>query len=378
TVLYVGNDEGAKLLDFMGVLYSRAAAPDPSADLVILGPGAQQEGAEAYARNGGKVLVLPRTGYGPYITRRKASDFAGSRNVPSWPEARGLSASDLRWRSFGEAVLFDGGPFGVEIGADGLLARRKVGRGVIVYTQIDPTALPADEKTYFRFTRWRQTRTLAQLLSNMGATFKQDARQLALIEKPAHALFLAGPWDAVFTRTFPESPTRNPKNPDPPLSEEEKALVSLNPPKADWQKVEVPAYMESYGKGWIDGGMVFRKTVNLPEYFAGKDLVFSVGRVDESEVSFFNGTEIGRSRDWLRPRKHTVPGKLVKAGENLLALRSWDQETHGGWSGEPVDIHLRLKTEPNDFYHPDYLPDRDFDRPELWPLADNPYRYVRW
>ena len=33
-----------------------------------------------------------------------------------------------------------------------------------------------DVNTYFRYTRWRQTRALAQILANMGASFKADSR----------------------------------------------------------------------------------------------------------------------------------------------------------------------------------------------------------
>jgi hypothetical protein len=49
----------------------------------------------------------------------------------------------------------------------------------MLWSQIDPTWLPADEKTYFRFTRWRQTRALTQVLANLGAAFEMDGRIFA-------------------------------------------------------------------------------------------------------------------------------------------------------------------------------------------------------
>ncbi len=91
--------------------------------------------------------------------------------VPPWPEAQGLSASDLRWRSESPAWLVKSG---VEVGADGLLGRLSKGKGVALFCQIDPNQLQADRKTYFRFTRWRQTRALSQLMANLGATFAGD------------------------------------------------------------------------------------------------------------------------------------------------------------------------------------------------------------
>lgn len=101
--------------------------------------------------------------------------FAGSLSVPDWPDARGLSASDLRWRTYQDVApwILDAG---VEIGADGLLGRKLVGNGLAIFCQVDPDGFAADEKTYFRYTRWRATRAVAQLLANLGASFPADSQ----------------------------------------------------------------------------------------------------------------------------------------------------------------------------------------------------------
>lgn len=49
-----------------------------------------------------------------------------------------------------------------------------MGKGVLIYCQLDPNRFDADVKTYFRFTRWRQTRALCQVLANMGGQFAAD------------------------------------------------------------------------------------------------------------------------------------------------------------------------------------------------------------
>jgi len=56
---------------------------------------------------------------------------------------------------------------------------------VAIFCQIDPDSLNADDKTYFRYTRWRQTRSLSQLLANLGASFKTDRAIFNLQEKPS-------------------------------------------------------------------------------------------------------------------------------------------------------------------------------------------------
>ncbi len=83
------------------------------------------------------------------------------------------SASDLRWRTYIDtpAWTLSGG---VETGADGLLGRKIVGKGVAIFCQVDPARFEADRKTYFRYTRWRATRGVAQWLANLGASFPVD------------------------------------------------------------------------------------------------------------------------------------------------------------------------------------------------------------
>jgi beta-galactosidase len=57
-----------------------------------------------------------------------------------------------------------------------------MGKGMAVFCQVDPDCFQADEKTYFRYTRWRATRAVAQLLANLGATFAVDSRVFHLLD----------------------------------------------------------------------------------------------------------------------------------------------------------------------------------------------------
>jgi beta-galactosidase len=179
-VVYLGGAAGAAWLDQIGVNYQQSAALDTGAELLLIGPDAMIAPAtlDAYLEQGGRAFFLPCVrADGPLGAKlkRAASAFAGSLLVPEWPETRGLSASDLRWRCY-----LDDPPWilsaGVEVGADGLIGRKIVGKGLAVFCQVDPNAFRADEKTYFRYTRWRATRAVAQLLANLGASFPIDSR----------------------------------------------------------------------------------------------------------------------------------------------------------------------------------------------------------
>ena len=54
-----------------------------------------------------------------------------------------------------------------------------------MYCQLDPTRFDADVKTYFRLTRWRQTRALCQVLSNLGGQFGADKVIFTIIPESA-------------------------------------------------------------------------------------------------------------------------------------------------------------------------------------------------
>jgi len=139
------------------------------------------------------------------VTLEKLSGFHGSLKAPTWPEARGLSASDLRWRANGDAWVVKDTALGkctLQVGADGLLGRVSFGPGggAALICQIEPAALNADKQTYFRLTRWRQTRSLSQILANCGASFKADqnvfttpeATPLAGLYHPDYRSFVPG------------------------------------------------------------------------------------------------------------------------------------------------------------------------------------------
>lgn len=75
--------------------------------------------------------------------------------------------------------------------ANGLLSRLQLGNGVVLFAQLDPNSLNADVKTYLRYTRWRQTRAIAQILANLGASFQVDGTIFKLYRakiKPTHLI----------------------------------------------------------------------------------------------------------------------------------------------------------------------------------------------
>lgn len=93
-----------------------------------------------------------------------------------------------------------------------------------------------------------------------------------------------------------------------------------------WKDMTLPCFWRSAGLA-MNGIVWFRKTVELPVSWAGRELALSIGAADKSDVTYFNNTKVGSltMQDdlmaWNTPRKYTVQGSLVKAGPNVITVR---------------------------------------------------------
>jgi len=107
-----------------------------------------------------------------------------------------------------------------------------------------------------------------------------------------------------------------------------------------WPKMNVPAYWEQSGVPNYDGTMWFRKKVNIPADWAGKDLKLEIGAIDDFDESFFNGTEIGHSEAFYIKRSYSIPANLVKTGDNTIAIRVFDSGGLGGINKGPMILSV--------------------------------------
>jgi len=116
-------------------------------------------------------------------------------------------------------------------------------------------------------------------------------------------------------------------------------LPTLNLAADDWSLLPVPgdwkgsSLAENGGHGW------YRTFVVVPENWKGHDLTLIVGRIDDADETFFNGTRIGGlgamepggASAWNQDRIYPVPAAAVVAGAaNLLAVRIYNR---GGAAG---------------------------------------------
>lgn len=121
---------------------------------------------------------------------------------------------------------------------------------------------------------------------------------------------------------------------------------------SDWPTMKVPQHWQRVGLKH-NGTVWFRKEVDVPAEWAGHDLVVELGRIDDCDQTYFNGQRIGqtwRDNPWavFVHRKYTVPGKLVKAGRNVVAVRVFDTGGDGGFAAEAGQMKVSSATEPGE------------------------------
>jgi sialate O-acetylesterase len=88
----------------------------------------------------------------------------------------------------------------------------------------------------------------------------------------------------------------------------------------------------------IDGVVWYRKTVNIPPAWQGKELVLSLGMVDDCDETFLNGQKVGSTstdtkKYWSHRRIYKIPGNMVKPGKAVIAIRVSDYFSNGGLMG---------------------------------------------
>ncbi len=91
---------------------------------------------------------------------------------------------------------------------------------------------------------------------------------------------------------------------------------------SDWKTISMPDVVRESEVAntvwWI------RKTVDIPNKWSGKELTLNLGKIDDDDICFFNGVEIGRTSGCGTDRTYTIPAKLVKKGKAVIAIRIYD------------------------------------------------------
>ncbi len=113
---------------------------------------------------------------------------------------------------------------------------------------------------------------------------------------------------------------------------------------ADWSSMALPQQWEGILPG-LDGILWFKKTITLPADWAGQSATLSLGKIDDEDRTWVNGTLVGETAQYNVPRLYDIPASVLKAGENVVVTRVFDTGGGGGLWGEPEEMFIQRGTQ---------------------------------
>ncbi|WP_369766039.1 sialate O-acetylesterase [Flavobacterium sp. WC2429] len=109
-----------------------------------------------------------------------------------------------------------------------------------------------------------------------------------------------------------------------------------------WAELNVPGLWENQPLGDLDGVVWMRKTITLSAADIKNKATLSLSKIDDEDITYVNGIEVGRITMWDAKRVYAIPDNLLKEGKNVIAIRIVDNSGGGGIYGESSDLNLIL------------------------------------
>lgn len=148
---------------------------------------------------------------------------------------------------------------------------------------------------------------------------------------------------------------------------EERAVENYRTKVATYQTKALPIFFDTSDTAWtqagfddsswestpmpfvyptdFDGEYRHRRVVNLTAQQAASIKTIELGPIDDFDQTYVNGKMVGQTdmmtpQFWATPRKYRIPTGTLKAGENNIAVRSYDWQGAGGFFGSESSLKL--------------------------------------
>ena len=102
----------------------------------------------------------------------------------------------------------------------------------------------------------------------------------------------------------------------------------------------IPSQWENNVLPGFDGSVMIQKTFSLSDDFLGKDLELHLGAIDDNDITYFNGVQVGKTEGYQIIRNYKVPASLVKK-ENVVLVVVSDYAREGGITGDNSQVYVK-------------------------------------
>jgi hypothetical protein len=116
----------------------------------------------------------------------------------------------------------------------------------------------------------------------------------------------------------------------------------------NWETIQVPSLWENQGFPGYDGFAWYRIELKIPKSLKHKPLYLRLGRIDDSDRTYWNGKLIGGEGElppdfksaWDMSRLYRIPEDDIRFdGTNVVAIRVYDVWWGGGIVEGPVGVY---------------------------------------
>jgi len=122
----------------------------------------------------------------------------------------------------------------------------------------------------------------------------------------------------------------------------ENSFKDLSFEDTSWGDLNTPSLWENQPLGDLDGIVWMRKTITLSAEDIKNKATLSLAKIDDEDITYVNGIEVGRNTQWDFKRVYSVPANVLKIGKNVIAVRIVDNSGGGGIYGESEDLKLTI------------------------------------
>ena len=112
---------------------------------------------------------------------------------------------------------------------------------------------------------------------------------------------------------------------------------------SNWPKMKAPSLWENQQLPNLDGEVWMRKSIVISKEDAGKEALIELSKIDDQDITYINGFEIGTTNKYDIKRIYKIPAGVLKEGNNVIAVKVIDYSGGGGIYGDEADLKLTLQ-----------------------------------
>lgn len=128
-----------------------------------------------------------------------------------------------------------------------------------------------------------------------------------------------------------------------PIVKDENPFKNLSFDDSKWPEMKVPGLWEFQQLPDLNGVVWFRKSVIISKDDAAKEAVLELAKIDDQDITYVNGIEVGSSSIYSQNRVYKIPAGVLKEGINVISVKVTDYSGGGGIWGDESSLKLTVQ-----------------------------------